>query len=191
MRKRTRKRKKPLNKIILFFLCLTLIIFLIRFTVSRFQSDASAVAKLDTAFYIVKEDYQSMNIKLDAIIPRDKPYEYNFSISNTDGTNRAEVNLEYELSIVTTTNLPLSYELYINGNNSQNIITEDITEPDEYGTYFKTLKTEKKNFGFTEDQTNTYKLVIKFPSVYKDIKYQDIIEGIEIRVDSKQVVTDS
>ena len=187
--RKNNKKYLNLKKIVFFFLYIILIIIIIKSTVSRFQSDVNAVAKLDTAFYIVKEDYQTMDIKLDSIVPRKQVYEYNFSISNNDGTNRAEVNLEYDLSVVATTNLPLEYKLYMNGDFSTNIITEDIVEPDEYGTYFKTMKTAKKSFGFTQDQTNTYRLTIEFPQIYKDIKYQDVIEGIEIRIDSRQIIT--
>jgi len=189
MKKKTKGRNNATIKIVFFLLCIIAIIMIIRFTASRFQSDADVVAKMDTAFYVVDENYQSMNIKLDSIIPRNEPYEYNFSISNTNGTNRAEVNLEYDLVIVTTTNLPLTYELYMNGDNTHNIITSQETEKDEDGTYFKTIRTNKEEFEFTNDETNTYKLVINFPSIYKDIKYQDVIEGIEIQVNSRQIIS--
>lgn len=190
MRKKKESSKISFKKILIILLCLISIILLIGFTISRFQSDAEVIAKMDTAFYVVKEEYQEMNLKLDSIVPRDEPYEYNFTIANTNGTNRAEVNLEYDLVIVTTTNLPLNYELYINGDNSTNIITEQVTEKDEDGTYFKTIRTNKEEFGFTEDEVNTYKLVIYFPSIYKDIKYQDVIEGIEIQVNSRQIISE-
>lgn len=186
-RKRNKARIFQL-KILIFLLCIIIISFLIKGAFSKFESNASAVGSLSTAMYIVSEGYETMTLNLDEIYPRSEAYEYSFTVSNFKGTNRAEVNLEYELKIVTTTNLPLLYELYLNGNNVKNIITTDIVSADEYGTYFRTLSTEKETFGFTEDETNTYKLVIYFPESYKDIKYQDVIEGIEVQVNSSQII---
>ena len=48
----------------------------------------------------------------------------------------------------------------------------------------------KETFGFTEDETNSYKLLIYFPENYKNIKYQDVIEGIEVQVNSSQIIED-
>lgn len=188
MKRKTDNSNKNLKKILVFFASIILIVIIIRYTFSRFQNDVNAVATMDAAFYIVNEDYQSMNINLGAIEPRNQKYEYNFSISNFEESKRAEVNLEYDLVIVTTTNLPLEYELFMNGNNTQNVITSDVTNQDSYGTYFRTLKTDTQVFEFTSDETNTYKLTIYFPPTYKDIKYQDVIEGIEIQVNSRQII---
>lgn len=188
MKEKGNKNKIFLIKILIFLFCIIIIFFLIKGTLSRFVSDASAVGSLSTAMYIISEGYESMSLKLDEILPRSEPYEYFFSVSNFKDSNRIEVNLEYELKIVTTTNLPLTYELYLNDDNSTNIITSDIVSKDEYGTYFRTLSTEKKTFGFTEDESNFYKLVIYFPEKYRDIQYQDVIEGIEIQVNSSQII---
>ena len=43
-------------------------------------------------------------------------------------------------------------------------------------------------FSHLYDEVNNYQLVVYFPSEYKDYKYQDIYELIEIVVDSKQVI---
>jgi hypothetical protein len=191
MRRRRNDKKIFLRKLIILLFCIFAIFFIVKFTFSKFKSDANVKVEIDAALYILDENYQSMNLKLDSIVPRSAPYEYTFIIANNDGEDRAEVNLEYTLSIVTTTNLPLEYELYLNGG-EENIIISDTIEKDsdeEDATYFRTLETESKQFGFTEDASNTYKLVVYFPEVYKENKeYQDIIEGIEIRVDSKQII---
>ena len=188
MVKKRNKNKVFLIKMLIFLFSLIIVFFLVKGTFSRFSSDASVVGSLSTAMYIVSEGYESMNLKLDEILPRSEPYEYSFSISNFKGANRAEVNLEYELKIVTTTNLPLTYELYLNNDDTTNIITSDIISRDEHETYFRILTTEKKTFGYTEDESNLYKLVIYFPETYRDIKYQDVIEGIEIQVNSSQII---
>ena len=45
-----------------------------------------------------------------------------------------------------------------------------------------------ETFTFTQDQEYTYQLVIYFPREYMSYTYQDIVESIEIVVDSKQVI---
>ena len=58
------------------------------------------------------------NSTIDGYVPRNKkvltyPYQY-LLISNNNGEKRCETNMEYTLTITTTTNLPLTYKLYLN-----------------------------------------------------------------------------
>ena len=113
---------------------------------------------------------------------------------NKKGEKTSEVDIEYVLSIVTTTNLPLRYELYENSNyqdsNAVNLITDSntVTELDEDGTYFQTFTFEKEELFFSTPTTNTYTLVVYFDQSSNDAKYQDAVEGVRIIVDSKQII---
>ena len=117
----------------------------------------------------------------------------NFSIANHNGSNRLEVDAIYELKIVTTTNLPLTYKLYKNEDyndaNATNLLegTMDLPVQDEDGTYFRTITTDKITLKYTEGKTNLYQKVVYFPENYNQENYQDIIELIEINVNGKQV----
>lgn len=96
----------------------------------------------------------------------------------------------YNLTLKATTNLPIKYELYMNQNyndaNAKNIITSDTTEKDDDGTYFKTMIVDTETLEFANPKTNVYNLVINFPENYNTENFQDIIEMIEIEVESKQ-----
>ena len=59
------------------------------------------------------------------------------SISNEKDGNIAETDIEYNLKIRTTTNLPLSISLLENENNIADITTN--VEKDTDGTYFRTI----------------------------------------------------
>ena len=85
------------------------------------------------------------------------------------------------------TNLPLTYELYINGNTENIIKTNEIVQ-DEDGTYFREITTNTENLYYQEPKTNIYNLVVKFPESYNTKEYQDIIEMLEITIDSRQMV---
>ncbi len=183
-------------KLMTFTFCLLLImiitIFLTPTTISKYTSQSTSNADVDVAFYLLKTSYQSTNVLLDKITPRNEPYIYTFSISNNNGVNRTETKLEYDLSIRTTTNLPLTYSLYMNQNynnqNASNIITNQQVIQDDDGTYFNKIETNTNYFSYEYDETNTYQLLVSFPSTYVDEMYQDIIESIEITINSKQII---
>jgi len=174
---------------ILFVLLISLAV-LIPFTLSKFKTEARSDVEVEIAFYLVNDKYQYENIKLEDIIPRDESYTYDFSVSNNDGVNRTETALTYDVEVITTTNLPLTYDLYIrddNGNYSS-VVTNDVIDLDEDSAYFRTINTSTKTFGFDTDKTDYYRLVVNFPLEYKDFKYQGISENIEIRILSRQLL---
>lgn len=186
--KNIRNKKAIIGLIILVaLLCLLL---LVRQTFARYQTITSAATEIEYAFYVLDTDYQTTEINIGNIVPREDNYEYIFSVSNFNTIRRTETNLTYDLWIRTTTNLPLNYDLYelesLEDTNTTSIIESDSIIQDEHGTYFRKITAPSKEFSYREDQTYFYKLVINFPLAYKDSQYQDIIESIEINIDSKQ-----
>ena len=67
-----------------------------------------------------------------------------------------------------------------------NAINVDMTTRDEDGTYFRTMTTTRQEFGFEQEEHNDYILLVYFPTTYKSSQYQDLVESIQINVDSKQ-----
>ena len=183
-----KKRFVMINKFSLVILLLLILVIVIPFTFSKFSSTTSGNAKIETAFYILNASYFTEEIDMGGLVPREDPYIYSFTVSNNDGKDRLETKMNYDLEIITTTNLPLTYELYLNDNHDTNIITEEKIIRDEDGTYFKNLKTSIKSFGFSQDEINKYELYVYFPSVYTDFNYQDIVELVTIKIQSKQVL---
>lgn len=182
--------KKLLAKLIILFILLIILAFLIPFTLSRFKSEARSVAKVDVAFYIVNDTYQYEDLKLDDIVPSNNPYVYNFTVSNNDGIRRTETKIKYDVEIVTTTNLPLTYDLYLNSNYNDakavSFVSSDNVIQDEDGTYFRTIKGATRYFSFDSDQIDNYQLVVYFPEMYSNYEYQNKVENIEIRIISSQ-----
>ncbi len=186
-----KKDKRVFVKALILIFCVIIITRLFVLILARYESMSNSVANVDMAFYLLKDDYKTMTTNLDSLLPQDDAYIYNFSIGNQEGTQRAEVDLEYELTIRTTTNLPLTYELYMNqkytDSGAKNIITENNIALDDQGTYFRTLSTDKVNLSYKVETTNLYQLVVHFPKEYNTENYQDIIELIEITVNAHQV----
>lgn len=180
------------NRLTIAIIILALLIFIIPITYSKFQTSTTPNANIETAFYLIDSTYETKTIKLDNLVPSDNTYTYNFTVANNDGTKRAETDIEYTINITTTTNLPLTYALYLNqqytDNDSTNVIINDITEVDENGTYFKKMTTNSTIFSHQKDESNFYQLTVVFPKEYDDFEYQGIIEGIFITVESKQII---
>lgn len=188
-----KKRFRLMMSISFLSLLLIISIFSVPTTLSKYESTTSSTAHAQVAFYLLKTTYSTEAILLEEIAPRNNPYTYTFTVSNNDGTNRTETNLQYDLTIRTTTNLPLTYELYLNSvytdANPENAITDDDVIQDSDGTYFNVFTTDTQYFSYSYNETNTYQLVVYFPSTYVDEMYQDIVDSIEITVDSKQIIT--
>ena len=187
-----KKKARLYIKFIILILCLVIIVHIFSLTLSRYESESESNADIDIAFYVLNEDYQSMTLNLGKIVPRAEPYIYNFTISNEKDGKIAETDIEYELTLRMTTNLPLEYNLYMNEEDtSTKINTEGIEEniiQDEDGTYFKTLTKNKQEFKYSVSTLNKYTLVVYFPEEYNTEDYQDRIDIVEINVDAKQII---
>lgn len=188
---KNKNNKRMFLKVLIIVLGIIVATRLFVLILAKYESISNSKANVDVAFYVLNDDYKTMTTNLDALEPRDDAYIYNFSIGNENGEQKAEVDLEYELSIRTTTNLPLTYQLYMNQDykdkDAQNIITENEITLDEQGTYFRHIKTEKVNLTYRKATTNLYQLVVYFPKNYNTENYQNIIELIEITVNAHQV----
>lgn len=176
-----------LNRLTILLIILLILSVIVPITYSKFQSLGESESNIKTAFYVLETSYQSIDIKLDNIIPSNNLYIYTFTVANNNEEERCETDMEYFIKITTTTNLPLIYNLYQNDEETNIIDTETIIQ-DEYGTYFKEITTPTSRFSHQKDEINTYKLIVKFPEEYNTPEYQNIVEAINITIDSKQVI---
>ena len=186
-----KKLRRLYAKLVILVLCFLIIARIFVLVLSKYESISNSYANVDIAFYLLKEDFQTMTLNLASILPQNNAYTFEFSIGNQAGEDIAEVDLEYELTLRTTTNLPLTYELYMNQSytdqGATNIIKENTVNLDEDGTYFRTMTTDKITLKYTEGKTNLYQLVVYFPENYNQENYQDIIELIDINVNGVQI----
>lgn len=160
-------------------------------TYAKYEMHAKSVAPLEYALYILDTKPISDTVKLSEVKPSEDEYVYAFSVSNFKDKKRLETNLEYDLSIKVTTNLPLEYRLVVNDDyntNKGNAFVSDEVIQDSDGTYFRVMNAPGSNFSYKEDETNYYYLIVSFPLNYIDSKYQSITEFISIEINSKQVI---
>jgi len=161
-------------------------LFLVRTVFSIFHSDAGGTVSNKIAFYVIDPVPQTEEIKIGEVAPNGQNYSYSIDVSNFKDGKTSEVDMDYTMQVVTTTNIPVTYKLYANGGDTDVIGTREIIQ-DNNGMYFFKYSPQVGSFVHDVQKTDSYTLVINFPSTYNNAAYQDLIETIEVTVDVKQV----
>lgn len=181
-----KEKFKFFNKITLIILGILVLLLIIRGTMASFETNGSGKARADIAFYVLDVSRQTESLKISDIKPNDSDNVYTIDVSNYLNNKITDVDMEYSLSIRTTTNIPVTYSLYLN-DDTTNIMSNRTLEKDSNGTYFYKYDSISKTFSHGVSRRDSYKLVINFSSKYKNYDYQGLIDSIEISVNAKQV----
>lgn len=187
------QKKRLLIVVLVMFLLIVLAVKLFQIAYASYESTAKLNANINKALYIIQEGDMDFNIDLNKIEPSNEPYIYKFSVSNFDGNQHSQVDLEYQIDLRTTTNLPLTYKLYRNENyddpNATNLFENVQIVQDTDGAWYNLAEgKEKYEFLYTETKTDIYTLVINFPKEYKNkLDYADNLDNIEIEIKSNQI----
>lgn len=188
------EKKRFLLFVVLLFSCLFFAVFLLQKAYASYESYARLSADIDQALYILDAEELSFSLEPSKIVPSDDPYVYKFSVSNFDGEDSSEVDLIYKLDVRTTTNLPITVELYRNENYGDSGITNLLgpaqLKQDVDGAWYRTyIPGETYTMEFKNRITDIYTLVVNFPKIYsEDTTYADSIENIEITIESSQII---
>ena len=162
----------------------------IDFTQAKYETDKDINISPTLAFFIVDVESQTQTIKLEEMVPRAQPYLYTFNVSNFTSTQHANVDLTYAIEIITTTNIPLNYQVY-KGNGSTNAVDSDTTSTNSDGVYFRHLVMNGvSTMNYNADVTDTYTLRVEFPAQFMNNAddYEGIIELVDIKINAEQVV---
>lgn len=187
------EKRRFLLFVFLLFLILFLAGYLFQVAYARYEVNTKLNSNIKKALYILGTDNLSFNLEPDGIVPSDNPYVYKFSVSNFNEKNDTDVDIYYNVSVKTTTNLPINIKLYRNenydDNNSTNIFGGSRLVQDVDGAWYNLYKNNEKYEMYYKDKTtDVYTIVINFPKEYaKDTTYENYIESIEVDINSKQM----
>lgn len=176
------------------FLFLILLGFnLINFTLSRYASEAEIDLSPKIAFFIADVGRYENGFKIDSILPSSAPYYYAFTVSNFEDEKKANVNIEYEIELRMTTNLPLNVKVYKNTTDftGKGIINSNEIVANDDGMFFRVMNTDTiGNLTYAQKTKDTFVLYVEFPESYNLFPelYEGVIELVEVRVIAKQVV---
>lgn len=186
------KTKKVLQASLLLVLFLLFGLFFAQ-SYAKYESNAKLSANIDKAIYLLSDEKMTFNIDPNAIIPSDTPYTYTFTVSNFKDNQDGDVNIKYYIQLKTTTNLPITVKLLRNQSYSAsatNIAQGYTLEKDADGAWYKLYtKTPDYEFQYNSRRTDTYVLVVEYPSTYKsNLAYAGVPENIEVAIYSEQKV---
>lgn len=185
--------KKKLFKILIIISLIIIIIvsaIQIRKTLARYETTTTTEREVDVAFWIVDNSFKSERLLIDDIYPSTNPFEYTFTVSNFSDTKKAETDLEYEIILTASTNLPLSYEITKNGTTCTKV---ERLYTDTDGTYYREIKLETAANSLVkryEDNTpDTFVIKVTFPQEYSsNQEYADLMEDMKLDLSAKQII---
>ena len=185
-------KKRVIKCLIILILLIVIIVttIQIRKTLARYETTTTAEREVDVAFWIVDNDFKSDRILIEDIYPASTPYTYTFSVSNFNDTKNADTDLEYEIVLTSTTNLPLSYQITKNG---VTCTKAERLYKDANETVFREIKLETDANSLTmpheTNKTDTFVLQVTFPQGYSaNAEYADLMEDIKIDLNAIQKI---
>ena len=201
-------KKKVLACVIILILLIVIIVaaIQIRNTLARYETTTETERNVDVAFWVVDNSFQTQRLILEDIKPNTIPYEYAFSVSNFNGSKTAETDIEYQIVLTTTTNIPLSYQITRNGTFCAEGgelypgAEESELYTDSDGTVYREIR-----LGTTENplildtihdttrqkiqKTDNFVVKVTFPQSYSaNEDYKDLIENIQIDLSARQII---
>lgn len=177
------------KKIYLIIILIMLVTFFSGITYSFFHSSATMVSSNQgiANFIFETSNLDQISLNLNDLKPGDEK-EYLFSVTNSNDDVISDVTIEYQLSINTYHFIPITINLY----------KVNETEDKLIGTCDETSARNSSNelvcnmpigvLANSEEQIDNYKLKIVFPSEYNDIVYANLVDYINIEIDSWQKI---
>jgi len=158
-------------------------------TFSLFHSETPSNMNQNIAKFVFNsETLDSLNLSLIDIKPGEIK-EYSFSITNSEGETISDVLVEYQISLKTYHFIPLEIELY-KVTNEGDVLLVNCDE-----TYARNLNNEIvcntgiQQLNHTTTQSNDYKLIIDFPIEYNDTNYTNLMDFLDLEINSWQKVS--
>lgn len=182
---------KNKSKIFIAIYVLLFLVFGFGITYSMFYSaaDGKTTDQNIAKFIFNSEGLDRLEIPLVNIDPT-ITNEYPFSVSNTSGSNVSNVTVEYVLTIKTYHFAPLDISLYkINGENEELLVKCDESIHERNAANELICSTELQTLTHSLGGTDNYKLKINFETGHDDISYSDLVDYVNVEINSRQKLT--
>lgn len=167
--------------------------YLLRIAYARYETNAKLRADVAKALYIFEDEKLTFNLKTDGIVPSAVPYTYKFSVSNFKDSKTSEIDIEYTVTVKTTTNLPINVQIYkldASANPGPGLVTGAVVKRDDDGSYYRLYKVPTTyQLLYANKVTDYFQIEITFPEAYKDsMTYENAIENVDVILESKQMI---
>jgi len=155
---------------------------------ARFASQAEGTGLTRVALWGSGTDIESLNIDVSGLAPG-REMEYNFELTNSVEGKVSQVEQAYSLTVETTGNLPLLYE-----------IAEGVSTPTGKGTVITPKQLTFENgkamaeggvLPHTEKASHTYTLKVTWPSGEDIAEYADEIDLVTLTISAEQAMQEA
>jgi len=156
-------------------------------TYSFFNSNAALTSSNQgiASFVFETNNLDKIDLNLNGLVPGEER-EYLFSVTNTRDNVISDVTAEYQLSIKTYHFMPLKIELYqVNGDGDVLFGVCDETSARNSSNEL-VCNMPISTLANSEKQVDEYKLKITFPKEYNDVTYSNLVDYLNIEIDSWQ-----
>lgn len=174
-------------KILIILFGLSMFVFGAGLTYSVFHSDAEVNVNQNIAKFVFDANTSdNLELMLDGLVPGDYK-EYSFSITNT-ADYRSEVVLNYQIAIKTFHFMPLDIELYkVTGNQQELVMKCDETYSRNQNNEL-VCNSSVMEMSNDQDVLDNYRLRVTFPNEYDTEEYANLVDFLDIDIESWQKI---
>lgn len=156
-------------------------------TYSAFNSEKTINIEDQKIAKFVFDTKQIDNIQLEInnILPNEQK-EFLFSVSNTS-SETSNITINYQIKIHTYHFIPLEISLYKVADEDELVMTCDETYSRDINNVI-TCNSTIQEMKYTDEQTDNYKLIIKFEEGYNDSIYSNLVDFVDLEISSWQKI---
>lgn len=173
-------------KVLIIVMLLISVLFCSMISYSFFNSGTDIDADQDIAKFIFNtESLDELNIT-DIDLQPGESKEYVFSVKNSNIEDISDVAIEYQMTLKTYHLIPLVIELYkLDGELEELLLTCDETYTRNDQNELE-CTTSFQELGYDGEQVDNYKLKISFLETDNDLMYADLVDYLDIEINSWQ-----
>lgn len=177
-------------KILLVMFIMAMVLFSSGITYSIFTSSSDLNVDQDIASFIFEAEKQDhLELNLTDLRPGVSK-EYTFSIANNKSNNVSDVTIEYKIIVETFHFMPLNIELYKVENDKENLIMKCDESYSRNASNHLVCNSDIQTMNYSEKMINDYKLKVTFESAYNNEMYADLVDFIDLKINSWQKMKD-
>lgn len=177
-------------KILLVMFIMAMVLFSSGITYSIFTSSSNLNVDQDIAAFIFETEKQDhLELNLTDLRPGVSK-EYNFSIANNKANNISDVTIEYKIIIKTFHFMPLNIELYKVSEENEELIMKCDESYTRNANKHLVCNSDTQVMEFSEEMKDDYKLKVTFEEAYNNEMYADLVDFIDLEINSWQKMKD-
>ena len=174
------------KKLMIIVICSFILICGTGITYSLFTSNSNLIANQKIAQFIFEATKtDSIELPITDLNPGDEPVKYTFQVANNLEQKKSDVTINYQVIVKTYLFMPLDIKLYKEGIEEPILICDDAFSRNEE-TNQLVCNSDIQKMAHNDKVTDKYTLELTFPEKYKSEVYSNLVDYIDIDINSWQ-----